>query len=62
MEDFIISGERSFEAVLTQLQSRKEYLQKRLIENDDDSATDRLKLRGELEGVTYAINVINENK
>lgn len=62
IEDFIISGEKSFQAILSQLESRKEYLQKRLIENDHDSATDRVKLRGELEGIVYATNVINENK
>lgn len=62
IEGFIISAEKSFEIISDQLSSRKEYLEKRLIENDKDSALDRMKFRGELEGIKYALNVINANK
>ncbi len=54
------SAEKSFQTISDQLTSRKEYLEKRLIENDADSTLDRMKFRGELEGI--AINVINANK
>jgi hypothetical protein len=37
---------------------RKNSIAKRLIENDDDSATERIKLRGELEGIDYAIQAM----
>jgi hypothetical protein len=62
MYGFIISAEKSFQAILDQLTSRKEYLEKRRIENDQHSTIDRVKFRGELEGILYAINVINANK
>jgi len=62
IEGFIISAEKSFQIISDQLTSRKEYLEKRLIENDNDSALDRMKFRGELEGILYAMNVIKANK
>jgi len=62
IQGFIISAEKSFQAILDQLTSRKEYLEKRLIENDHDSTIDRVKFRGELEGILYAINVIISQK
>jgi hypothetical protein len=62
IEGFIISAEKSFQIISAQLTSRKEYLEKRLIENDADSTLDRMKFRGELEGILYAMNVINANK
>lgn len=61
IEGFIISAEKSFENILKQLQARKETLEKRLIESDSDSITDRAKLRGELEGINYAIKTIKVN-
>lgn len=62
IEGFIISAEKSFQIIIDQLASRKQYLERRLIENDKDSALDRMKFRGELVGILYAINVINSNK
>jgi hypothetical protein len=44
--------------IIDELEKRKNSIAKRLIENDDDSATERTKLRGELEGIDYAIQVI----
>ncbi len=62
IEGFIISAEKSFQIISDQLTSRKEYLERRLIDNDKDSALDRMKFRGELDGIKYAMNVINANK
>ena len=62
IEGFVISAEKSFQIILDQLTSRKEYLERRLIENDKDSALDRMKFRGELEGILYAMKVISANK
>lgn len=62
IEGFIISAEKSFQMISDQLASRKEYLEKRLIENDKDSSLDRIKLRGELEGILYSLKVINSNR
>ena len=62
IEGFIISAEKSFQMISDQLASRKKYLEKRLIENDKDSALDRIKFRGELEGILYAMKVIIANK
>ena len=62
IEGFIISAEKSFQIISDQLTFRKEYLEKRLIENDADTTLDRMKFRGELEGILYAMNVINANK
>lgn len=62
IKGFIISAEKSFQIISDQLASRKEYLERRLIDNDKDSALDRMKFRGELEGISYAMNVITANK
>jgi len=62
IEGLIISVSKAFEDIFKQLDSRKEYLEKRLIENDGDSNIDRAKFRGELEGIGYAVKVININK
>jgi hypothetical protein len=61
IEGFIISGEKATENILNQLEARKDYLEKRLIENDSDSVNERLKLRGELEGIGYAIKVVKSS-
>ena len=61
INSFINKTERSFENVLTQLAIRKETLEKRLIENDTDTSLDRAKLRGELDGLQYAIMTITKN-
>lgn len=60
-EGFIISAEKSFESILNQLQLRIEEIEKRLIQNDSDTLQDRSKLRGELEGISYAIKTIQIN-
>lgn len=44
--------------VIDQLDTKKKLLEKRLMENDTDSPIDRATLRGEIEGLKYALNVI----
>lgn len=60
IQGLLMSSEKSFETILEQLILRKEQLEKRLIENDNDSTLDRAKLRGELEGLLYACTVIRK--
>lgn len=62
VEGLVISTSKSFEEIFKQLQLRTDYLEKRLKENDEDSSLERAKLRGELEGIGYAVKVINMNK
>jgi hypothetical protein len=59
---FDISAERAFKEILYQLDSRKTSIEKRLIENDNDSLEDRIRLRGEIDGINYAISTIKINK
>lgn len=62
VESFVISAEKTFQKILQHLETRRESLQRRLVENDQDSTTDRIKLRGELDGIIYAIKTIKTNK
>jgi len=45
-----------------QLEKRKKEIEKRLIENDQDSKDIRLQLRGELEGINYSLKIIDIHK
>jgi hypothetical protein len=58
IDGFIISAEKQFSNILEQLKSRKNYIEKHLIEVDTDSNIDRAKFRGELDGIEYAIKTI----
>ncbi|MCG8697688.1 MAG: hypothetical protein MI922_06500 [Bacteroidales bacterium] len=62
IEHFDLNADKAFKSILTTLEKRKIKIEKRLIENDEDSQGDRIKLRGELEGINYAIKTININK
>ncbi len=62
VEGLVISASKAFEEIFKQLQLRTDYIEKRLIENDEDSGLDRAKLRGELEGIGYAVKAINMNR
>jgi hypothetical protein len=62
MVGLIISVSKSFEQIVNQLQARTQNIEKRLIENDSDSKINRAKLSGELEGINYALKVINMYK
>lgn len=59
---FDISAEKSFKQIITQLMKRKKAIERRLIENDKDSTNDRLRLRGELDGIIYSLKTIDINK
>lgn len=45
---------------MQQLNFRKSKIQDRLINTDEDPALTRAQLRGEVEGLEYAVNVINK--
>jgi len=62
VEAFDISSAKVFEKILNQLNGRKATVEKRLIEEDSDALEDRIKLRGELEGLNYAISTIKIHK
>jgi len=58
IEGFDISSERAFKKILEQLEERKASIEKRLIEEDKDSLEDRIRYRGEIAGIDYAIKTI----
>lgn len=62
IEVFDVTAEKSFKDILKQLEERKSTIEKQLIESDSDSKQDRIKLRGELDGINYAISTINIHK
>ena len=62
VELFDISAEKSFKQIILQLEKRKKEIEKRLIENDQDSKDIRLQLRGELEGINYSLKTIDIHK
>ena len=57
-EIFKISDEKIFEKVVDQLKVRKSNIEQRLIQNDEDSEADRIKMRGEIDGINYALETI----
>jgi hypothetical protein len=57
VDRLLISAEK-LTKIIDELEKRGNSIAKRLIENDNDSATERAKLRGELEGLGYAIKAI----
>lgn len=61
IEGFDVTAEKAFQNILEQLIQRKITIEKQLIEQDD-SNDNRIKLRGELEGINYAIKTIDMYK
>lgn len=59
---FDVSAEKTFKDIIAQLEERKSTIEKRLIESDQDTSEDRIKLRGELDGINYSISTINIHK
>jgi len=57
-ELFKISDEKIFEKVVDKLKVRKRNIEERLIQNDKDSESERIKLRGEIDGINYALETI----
>jgi hypothetical protein len=62
IEPFILRSEKSFDGVLEQLETRKKNIEKRLIEVDKDSESDRIRLRGEIDGINYAISTVKSSQ
>lgn len=62
IEGFIISAEESFNKITEQLENRKKFIESRLIEIDNDPINERIRLRGEIDGIVYAINAVKINK
>ncbi len=60
--EFELSTERAYKEIFYLLESRKTTIEKRLIENDQDSPEDRIRLRGEIDGINYALGSIKINK
>lgn len=58
---FIISAEQSISKILQQLEVRKLFIEDRLIKNDTDTQLARSQLRGELNGILYAIKTVKES-
>lgn len=52
----------SYESIINQLEIRVKSVQDRLINNDMDSKDIRAQLRGELDGIKYAIETIKSNQ
>jgi hypothetical protein len=57
---FSISHEQTLSKIIQQLESRKSFIEDRLIKNDNDTQLTRSQLRGELEGILYAIKTVSE--
>lgn len=55
LEGILLSEGKRFDSIIEQLVLRKNYIEKRLIENDDDPPLERARMRGELDGVQYAL-------
>lgn len=58
---FIKSPEQTLLKIIEQLEGRKHFIEDRLIKNDSDSKLTRSQLRGELDGIFYAIKTIKES-
>lgn len=59
IENFDLNANKAFKNIIDSLVKRKATIEKRLIENDKDNQEMRIKLRGELEGIKYAIKTVH---
>jgi len=57
-ENLMFSTDQALKDILAQLELRKRNIEKRLIETDNDNESDRIKLRGEIDGINYAISTM----
>jgi len=57
-EIFKIDNDQLFKKIVDRLIQRKQTIEQRLIENDDDPESDRIKMRGEIDGINYALDTI----
>lgn len=56
--DLMFSTDEALKDITKRITKRKQKIERRLIENDDDSELDRVKLRGELDGLNYALKTL----
>lgn len=57
-EIFKVNDDQIFKKVVNQLNQRKRSIEQQLIENDNYSESERIKMRGEIEGINYALETI----
>lgn len=57
-EVFKVNDEQIFKKIVEQLNQRKRSIEQLLIENDNYSESERIKMRGEINGINYAIEVL----
>jgi hypothetical protein len=57
-EIFKIDDDQLFNKIIDRLIQRKRTIELRLIENDDDSESDRIRMRGEIDGINYSLETI----
>jgi len=62
LQTLIINPETAFKKIIEQLETRRSNIEKRLIEVDGDPEFERSKLRGEIAGLVYALNVIKTSQ
>lgn len=60
-EIFKIDDKKILQGIVDQLKQRKQNIEKRLIDNDEDSEAERIKMRGEIAGINYAIEAIKSS-
>ncbi len=60
IDNLLFNTDQSLKEILDQLELRKRNIEKRLIEVDTDNETERIKFRGEIDGINYAINTITK--
>lgn len=50
--------DESIKEISEKIQQRKQNIEKRLIEKDDDTENERVQLRGEFDGLNYSIDAL----
>jgi len=60
IENLMFNTDQSLKDIMKQLELRKRNLEKRLIEVDTDNDSERIKFRGEINGIDYSINTIKK--
>lgn len=55
---YLVNPTDTIEQIYKQIESRKIFIEKQLIENDDVSSIQRVQLRGQLEGLDYSLKAI----
>lgn len=58
---YLVNPTDTIEQIYKQIESRKIFIEKQLIENDDVAPIERAQLRGQLEGLDYSLKAIKAN-